>query len=42
VRMKTPVTSQELKEIMEGMTQIFQAELEENPSNKTIFVSDLS
>jgi hypothetical protein len=42
VRMKTPVTSQELKEIMEGMTRIFQAKLEENSSGKTISVSEMS
>jgi hypothetical protein len=42
VRMETPVTSQDLKEIIEGMVKIFQAKLEENSSDKTISVSDPS
>jgi hypothetical protein len=42
VRMGTPVTSQDLKEIIEGMVRIFQAKLEENSSDKTISVSDPS
>jgi hypothetical protein len=40
--MRTHVTGQDLKEIMEGMARIFQAKLEENSSDKTISVSDLS
>jgi hypothetical protein len=42
VRMKIPVTSQELKEIMEGMTRIFQVKLEDNSSGKTVSISDPS
>jgi hypothetical protein len=42
VRMETCVTSQELKEIMEGMARIFQAKLEDNSSSKTVSVSDPS
>jgi hypothetical protein len=40
--MKIPVTSQELKEIMEGMTRIFQVKLEDNSSGKTVSISDSS
>jgi hypothetical protein len=36
------VTSQDLKEIMEGMTEMFQAKLKENSSGKMISVSDPS
>jgi hypothetical protein len=42
VRMGTSVTSQDLKEIIEGMTRIFQAKLEENSSGKIVSISDLS
>jgi hypothetical protein len=42
VRMETHVTSQELKEIMEGMARIFQTKLEDNSSSKTVYVSDSS
>jgi hypothetical protein len=40
--MKIPVTSQKLKEIMEGMTRIFQVKLEDNSSGKTVSISDPS
>jgi hypothetical protein len=36
------MTNQDLKEIMKGMTIIFQAKLEENSSGKIISISDLS
>jgi hypothetical protein len=42
VRMETHVTSQELKEIMEGTARIFQTKLEDNSSSKTVYVSDSS
>jgi hypothetical protein len=42
VRMGTYVTSQDLKEIMEGMVRIFHVKLEENSSGRTVSVSDPS
>jgi hypothetical protein len=39
VAMGTPVTSQDLKEIMEGMAEMFQVKLKENSFSKAISVS---
>ncbi|XP_020275173.1 uncharacterized protein LOC109849718 [Asparagus officinalis] len=38
--MGTPVTSQELKEILEGVARVFQTKLEENPSRSVVAVPE--